>query len=171
MLGSDPALRWQAERDRAGAPPEAAQLLSRQGADGQWAGGASFPREDVLGGEDADGDGRPWVATTWSLNDLPEWGGEIDACINGYTLANGAWLGADVSGPAQWFGDDRTAEGMELRVGGGLDPVVSFQGGGDGPAGRPLRARRGCRSPAAPRSCRPGRRSRRTARRPCRSRG
>lgn len=111
MLGSDPALRWQAERDRAGAPPEAAQLLSRQGADGQWAGGASFPREDVLGGEDADGDGRPWVATTWSLNDLPEWGGEIDACINGYTLANGAWLGADVGGLAQWFRDHRTAEG------------------------------------------------------------
>ena len=57
MLDSDPALRWQVERDLAGAPPEAweatrasipstgfgAELLAQQDPDGQWAGGAFFP--------------------------------------------------------------------------------------------------------------------------------
>ena len=57
MLDSDPALRWQVERDLAGAPPEVweatrakvategfgAELLSHQSDDGQWAGGAFFP--------------------------------------------------------------------------------------------------------------------------------
>lgn len=35
----------------------------------------------------------------------------FDCCINVYTLANDAWLGADVSGPAQWFLDHRLADG------------------------------------------------------------
>ena len=83
--------------------------------------------------------GQPWTATTWSLttlrewglsagalsgtvelldancrweyDDLPYWGGEVDCCINGYTLANGAWLGADVSGLAQWFVEHQLADG------------------------------------------------------------
>ena len=33
----------------------------------------------------------------WEYDDLPYWGGEVDCCINALTLANGAWLGADVS--------------------------------------------------------------------------
>ncbi|MFD2792392.1 squalene cyclase [Promicromonospora vindobonensis] len=148
MLETDPALRWQVERDLAGAPEDVwratrsrvategfgAGLLSRQDPDGQWAGGAYFPA-DFQGDEE----GQPWTATTWSLTtlrdwgldaaalagtaeklaansrweyeDLPYWGGEVDCCINGYTLANGAWLGADVSGIAQWFADHRLADG------------------------------------------------------------
>ncbi len=144
LLDSDPALRWQVERDLAGAPAgvwEAtrarvategfgARLLALQDADGQWAGGAYFPR-GWFDAVHADGVGQPWTATTWSLNalrewgvdagalagtaeklaansrweydDLPFWGGEVDACINAYTLANGAWLGADVAGLARWF--------------------------------------------------------------------
>jgi len=47
----------------------------------------------------------------WDYNNLPYWGGEVDCCINAYTLANGAWLGADVSGIAQWFLDHRMADG------------------------------------------------------------
>lgn len=57
LLDSDPALRWQVERDLAHAPEEVwratrsrvaiegfgARLLSLQDADGQWAGGAYFP--------------------------------------------------------------------------------------------------------------------------------
>jgi hypothetical protein len=39
------------------------------------------------------------------------WGGEVDCCINGYTLANGAWLGVDVADIAQWFLDHRMANG------------------------------------------------------------
>lgn len=154
MLDSDPALRWQVERDLAGSPPErweatrarvrtegfGAALLARQDSDGQWAGGAYFPKDfDFNGPEAAAGAGQPWTATTWSLNtlrdwglaatalagtaellgansrweyeDLPYWGGEVDCCINAYTLANGAWLGADVSGLAQWFLDHRLADG------------------------------------------------------------
>lgn len=144
MLDSDPSLRWQVERDLAGAATETWQstrarvaseglgtaLLSHQDADGQWAGGAYFPA-GYFGSAEADEPGQPWIATTWSLkdlrewgvdasvlagtaeklaansrweyDDLPYWGGEVDVCINSFTLANGAWLGADVSALAVWF--------------------------------------------------------------------
>jgi hypothetical protein len=39
----------------------------------------------------------------WEYDDLPYWGGEVDCCINAWTLANGLWLGADVAGIADWF--------------------------------------------------------------------
>lgn len=35
----------------------------------------------------------------WEYDGLPYWDGEVDCCINGCTLANGAWLGVDVSQP------------------------------------------------------------------------
>lgn len=155
LLDSDPALRWQVERDLAHAPTDAweatrarvategfgARLLACQDPDGQWAGGAYFPADfDFHGPDDAEGAGQPWTATTWSLSTLrewgleasvlegtvgklaanshweydptlPYWGGEVDACINAATLANGAWLDADVTGLAQWFVDHQTAEG------------------------------------------------------------
>lgn len=154
LLDSDPALRWQVERDLMGAPREVwaatqrriategfgARLLGLQDPDGQWAGGAYFPKNfDFKGSEAAEGAGQPWIATTWTLNSLREWGldaavladtaerlavhsrweydnlpywsGEVDCCINAYTLANGAWLGADVSGIAQWFLDHQLADG------------------------------------------------------------
>jgi hypothetical protein len=154
LLDTDPALRWQVERDLAGAPEETwratkarvategfgAQLLARQDPDGQWAGGAYFPGDfDFAGPEAEDGAGQPWTATTWSLNmlrewgvdasalagtaerlaansrweydNLPYWGGEVDCCINAFTLANGAWLGADVAGLVGWFTEHRMADG------------------------------------------------------------
>jgi hypothetical protein len=154
LLDADPALRWQVERDLAGAPRQTwratrarvategfgARLLALQDPDGQWAGGSFFPADfDFRGPEAAEGAGQPWTATTWTLNtlrdwgleaaalagtadllaansrwdynNLPYWGGEVDCCINAFTLANGAWLGADVSGIAQWFLDHRMADG------------------------------------------------------------
>lgn len=155
LLASDPALRWQVERDRTHAPSDVwestrarvategfgARLLAAQDPDGQWAGGAFFPADfDFAGPEAADGAGQPWTATTWTLTTLrewgldpgalagtaqklaagshweydptlPYWGGEVDACINAATLANGVWLGVDVSGLAQWFVDHQMAEG------------------------------------------------------------
>lgn len=154
LLDSDPALRWQVERDLTSAPPQqwtgtrartsnegfGAHLLALQDADGQWAGGAFFPSDfDFHGPEAAEDAGQPWTATTWSLNqlrewgldavalgetagqlaascrweydDLPYWDGEVDCCINAFTLANGAWLGVDVTGNAQWFLDHRMADG------------------------------------------------------------
>lgn len=149
LLDSDPALRWQVERDLAGAPPSVweatrarvategigAQLLSHQDAEGSWAGGAHFPK----GFFDNPEPDQPWVATSWSLKDLrewgvptevmgdtaaridqsvrwdydemPFWGGEVDVCINAFTLASGAWLGADVSRLVAWFPAHRLADG------------------------------------------------------------
>ena len=154
LLDSDPALRWQVERDLAHEPEAVwqatrarvategfgARLLALQDADGQWAGGSYFPGDfDFHGPEAAPGAGQPYTATTWSLNTLRDWGldaralagtaellaansrwdyddgpywqGEVDCCINGFTLANGAWLGADVSALGQWFVEHRLADG------------------------------------------------------------
>jgi hypothetical protein len=47
----------------------------------------------------------------WEYDDLPYWGGEVDCCINAWTLANGVWLGADVEGFAAWFVEHRMADG------------------------------------------------------------
>jgi len=152
LLDGDPALRWQVERDLLREPEEVwqatrarvategfgAALLARQDDDGQWAGGAFFPA-GFFGSAEAEEPGQPWTATTWSLNDLrewgvdaavlgdtaerlaqnsrweyddlPYWGGEVDVCINAYTLANGAWLGADVSALARWFPAHRLEDG------------------------------------------------------------
>lgn len=154
MLDTDPALRWQVERDLAGASEPVwqatrsrvategfgARLLALQDEDGQWAGGAFFPSDlDPEGPEAAPDAGQPWTATTWTLNslrewgvdasvlgdtagrlrrnsrweydDLPYWDGEVDCCINSYTLANGVWLGLDMSANAQWFVDHQMTEG------------------------------------------------------------
>ena len=96
LLDSDPALRWQVERDLVDAPEEVwgatrarvategfgARLLALQDPDGQWAGGAFFPADfDFEGPEAAQGAGQPWTATTWSLNSLREWG--LDAAVLG----------------------------------------------------------------------------------------
>ncbi|MEU3645171.1 squalene cyclase [Lentzea sp. NPDC034063] len=149
LLESDPALRWQVERDLVGAPEAVwretrglvaaegfgARLLAAQGDDGMWAGGAFFP----AGFDGAAEVGQPWTATTWSLTslrewgvddsalegtvglleagcrweyqDLPYWSGEVDCCINSWTLANGVWLGADVEGIAEWFVEHQLEDG------------------------------------------------------------
>jgi hypothetical protein len=154
LLDSDPALRWQVERDLLGLPGATwdatrarvategfgARLLALQDPDGQWAGGAFFPRDFEFSGPEAQpGAGQPWTATTWSLNSLrewgvdatvlgdtavrlaansrweydglPYWGGEVDCCINAWTLMNGLWLGAGVEGIASWFTQHQLADG------------------------------------------------------------
>ncbi|SCX24140.1 squalene cyclase [Mycolicibacterium fluoranthenivorans] len=85
--------------------------------------------------------GQPWTATTWSLNslrewgldpavlrgrrtaellaehcrweydELPYWGGEVDCCINAWTVANGVWLGADIDGIVAWFLEHQLPDG------------------------------------------------------------
>lgn len=148
LLDSDPAIRWQVERDLLNEAPTVwaatrasiatkgfgARLLSLQDRDGQWAGGAFFPAEfDFVGPEAAEEGSQPWTATTWTLNSLREWGldasvlrerrtaellaencrweyegrpywdGEVDCCINAWTVANGVWLGMPVDELADWF--------------------------------------------------------------------
>lgn len=148
LLDSDPALRWQVERDLLGAPEEqwkatrsrmategfGAKLLSHQDPDGTWAGGAFFPHGWGWENEEP----QPWTTTTWVLKDLREWGvdasvlegtaeklekvtweyddlpywhGEVDCCINSWTLSNGLWLGADVDGIVTWFLDHQQSDG------------------------------------------------------------
>ncbi len=152
LLDSDPTLRWQVERDLAGASADVwratraripreghgAALLRAQDDDGQWSGGAFFPR-DWEHEEHPDEEGQPYTATTWTLttlrewgtdpaalgdtadrlaanarweyDDLPYWDGEVDVCINAMTLANGAWLGRDMAALAAWFEEHRLPDG------------------------------------------------------------
>jgi hypothetical protein len=139
-LAGSPQEVWGATRARIATEGFGAELLAVQDPDGQWAGGAYFPGDfDFEGPEGASDAGQPWTATTWTLNtlrdwgldaaalagtaekldanarweyeNLPYWGGETDCCINAFTLANGAWLGADVSSLPQWFIDRRMADG------------------------------------------------------------
>ena len=91
LLDSDPAIRWQVERDLAGVPPavwEATQarvategfgaaLLAKQDPEGSWAGGAHFP-QGFFDVPEPDPD-QPWVSTSWSLKDLREWGMPAEA--------------------------------------------------------------------------------------------
>lgn len=139
IADSDPALQWQVARDLLDAPEVewasirsriesegvGAALLSLQGSDGQWSGGAFVP-----GGYDwsrMQEEGQPWTTTTWALTQLrelgwdpsspraretvrlvgenarwdhdgqPYWSGEVEECINGRTVADGAYFGVDVA--------------------------------------------------------------------------
>jgi hypothetical protein len=51
------------------------------------------------------------TSSKWEYDGSPYWTGEVDCCINSYTLANGAWLGADVSHLATWFLEHQLEEG------------------------------------------------------------
>jgi hypothetical protein len=135
-----PEKTWTATRARIATEGFGARLLAHQDPDGQWAGGANFPAGfDFEGPEAQDGAGQPWTATTWTLNslrewgldasvlagtaeklaansrweydNLPYWGGEVDCCINSWTLSNGLWLGADVDSLVDWFLAHQMAEG------------------------------------------------------------
>ncbi|MFD5215651.1 squalene cyclase [Microbacterium sp. NPDC058345] len=123
LLDSDPALRWQVERDLLQAEPErwqatrarvategfGAAILAHQQDDGQWAGGAYFPSQEFAG----DGviarqpDQQPWVATTWALKDLRDLG--LDPSV----LAGTAEKLAENS---RWEYDDLPYWGGEIDV-------------------------------------------------------
>lgn len=140
LLHAPPAT-WQATRARIPTEGNGARLLAAQDADGQWAGGAYFPAGFFDDPANRELPGQPWTATTWSLttlrewgmeptplqendtagliarnsrweyDDLPYWSGEVDACINAMTLANGLWLGADVDALPAWFVEHQMTEG------------------------------------------------------------
>jgi len=124
-LLDSPQQQWMAERARVETEGWGARLLSFQDADGQWAGGAFLPADfDPREWRER---GQPWTATTYSLSQLrefgldpsserarrtvalvganarweeggqPFWQGEVEECINGRTVADGAYFGIDVS--------------------------------------------------------------------------
>ncbi|MFR9778707.1 hypothetical protein ACL02O_22000 [Micromonospora sp. MS34] len=151
LLDSDPSVRWQVLRDLEGAPAEVvaaerarvategwgARLLTVQGVDGQWAGGAYFP----AGSGPAEDGSQPWTATAYSLLLLRELGvdprdrrvrravalvrehcrweeggqpffaGEVEPCINGMTVALGAYFGQDVAGVVDRLLGEQLADG------------------------------------------------------------
>jgi hypothetical protein len=126
-----------AERSRIAHEGWGARLLDLQGADGQWAGGACFPAEDWNRREEP----QPWTSTLptlqlleefgidpadsrvrsaiagvkrgcrWEYDALPFFDGEVEPCINGRTVALGAYFGIDVSGIVQRLLSERLADG------------------------------------------------------------
>jgi hypothetical protein len=120
-----PESEWTAERAKVGTEGWGARLLSFEDEDGQWAGGAFLPRDfDVREWQEV---GQPWTTTMSALSQLhefgldpssdrarraveligansrwehagqPYWEGEVEECINGRTVADGAYFGVEVS--------------------------------------------------------------------------
>lgn len=116
-----------------------AELLSHRDPDGQWAGGAFVPAGFTR--ELWEEEGQPWTATTYALTDLrdmglppdcesaqrtvrlvgensrwdhdgqPFWDGEVEECINGRTVAAGAYFGVDVSAIVERLLGERQPDG------------------------------------------------------------
>jgi hypothetical protein len=124
LLGA-PEPDYQTERAKVETEGWGARLLSYEDGDGQWAGGAFAPRDfDFREWKEV---GQPWTATVFSLSQLrefgldpssdrakravelvgansrwdhagePYWQGEVEECINGRVVADGAYFGVDVS--------------------------------------------------------------------------
>jgi hypothetical protein len=116
-----------------------ARLLSYEDDDGQWAGGAFLPVGfDYREWEEV---GQPWTATAFALSQLrefgldpatdrarraveligassrwdhagePYWQGEVEECINGRIVADGAYFGVDVSPLAARLAGERLDDG------------------------------------------------------------
>ncbi|MDK4736116.1 squalene cyclase [Rhizobium sp. CNPSo 3490] len=134
-----PEPEWMAERAKVETEGWGAKLLSFQDDDGQWAGGAFQPAD--FDPREWREHGQPWTATTFSLSQLrefgldpsserarrtvaslgasahweeggqPYWEGEVEECINGRTVADGAYFGIDVSRIVERLTDERLDDG------------------------------------------------------------
>ena len=126
-----------AERARVASEGWGARLLAARDDDGQWAGGACFPGD--FRGDFSQG--QPWTSTFPTLSLLRELGvdpdapvvrdaiaqvaencrwehdgqaffdGEVEPCINGRTLAVGAYFGVDVDAIVARLLDEQLADG------------------------------------------------------------
>jgi hypothetical protein len=130
------------ERARVATEGWGARLLALQGEDGLWAGGALFPS-----GKWDRNEGQPWTATAYSLVSLHDFGvdahcdtvrqavaqvrehcrwehagqpffsGEVEPCINGMTVALGAYFDQDVDGVvARLLGEQLMDGGWNCEV-------------------------------------------------------
>jgi len=141
LLDSDPAIRWQVMRDLTDAPPDevaaertkvategwGARLLAAQDADGRWSGGTYFPEwtstaavlhQLYLFGLDPNSDQAKGAiapvneAARWEYDEnLRFFDGEAEPCINGRTVAIGAYFGQDVTGIVDRLLHDQMADG------------------------------------------------------------
>jgi hypothetical protein len=134
-----PESQWKTERAKVETEGWGARLLSYEDDDGQWAGGAFFPSD--FESSEWQTVGQPWTATTYALSQLREfgidpssdrvqrsvaligansrwdhqgqrfWEGEVEECINGRTVADGAYFGVDVSGIVERLLGERLCDG------------------------------------------------------------
>ncbi|MEO6886085.1 MAG: hypothetical protein ABI232_07355 [Jatrophihabitantaceae bacterium] len=125
------------ERTRVSTQGWGARLLGMRDDDGQWAGGACFPAS--FRGDFAQG--QPWTSTLHTLDLLRQFGfdpndpsaremialvgqncrwehakqpffdGEVEPCINGRTVAIGAYFGVDVGGIVDRLLGEQLADG------------------------------------------------------------
>jgi hypothetical protein len=130
-----------AERARVATEGWGARLLALQGEDGQWAGGALFPARRDHSGNGEQPNGQPWIATAYSLVLLHDFGvdpqcdkvrravarvrehcrwehagqpffsGEVEPCINGMTVALGAYFEQDVEGVVARLAGEQLEDG------------------------------------------------------------
>jgi hypothetical protein len=134
-----PEPEWRAERAKVETAGWGARLLSYEDEDGQWAGGAFLPSGfDFREWQEV---GQPWTATVFSLSQLrepgldpasdriqraveligansrwdhagePYWEGEVEECINGRIVADGAYFGVDVSSIVGRLAGERLDDG------------------------------------------------------------
>lgn len=134
-----PEEQWWAERALVADFGWGARLLSLEDADGQWAGGAFLPAG--FDGAEWERVGQPWTATAFTLDQLrefgldpaseaarwavrrigensrwdegnqPFWEGEVEECINGRTVASGAYFGVDVAPIVERLVTEQLADG------------------------------------------------------------
>jgi hypothetical protein len=138
-LRGAPEPEYRAERAKVETEGWGARLLACEDDDGQWAGGAFAPRDfDFREWQEV---GQPWTATVFSLSQLrefgvdpssdriqrsveliganshweyagePYWEGEVEECINGRIVADGAYFGVDVSHLAERLAGERLDDG------------------------------------------------------------
>ncbi|MGI8700107.1 MAG: hypothetical protein ACR2JU_02695 [Nocardioidaceae bacterium] len=136
-LSDSPPEAVDAERARVATEGWGARLLALRSDDGQWAGGACFPAD--FRGDFSQG--QPWTSTFPTLTLLREMGvdanaqpvretvalvsencrwehagqpffaGEVEPCINGRTVAIGAYFGVDVDGIVARLLGEQLADG------------------------------------------------------------
>jgi hypothetical protein len=134
-----PEAEWTAERAKVETEGWGARLLSYQDVDGQWAGGSFVPRD--FDPQEWQEQGQPWTATAFSLQQLrefgldpssdrarrtveligansrwdeggqPYWQGEVEECINGRTIADGAYFGVDIAPLVDRLVSERQGDG------------------------------------------------------------
>ena len=130
---------WRDERSRVAEEGWGRRLLDLRDEDGQWDGGSFFPADFTRA--EYERDGQPWTATTWALHELyefgvdpehprivetidlvdrnarwdhegqPYWDGEVEPCINGRTVAHGAYFRADVDDIVHRLLEERLEDG------------------------------------------------------------
>ena len=141
LLDSDPAIRWQVLRDLTDAPRAevaaersrvaregwGAQILAAQDPDGRWSAGTFFPEWIstldslhmlyLFGLDPTSEEARRAIAPVheaarWEYDEnLRFWEGEVEPCINGRTVAIGAYFGQEVGGIVERLLNDQMADG------------------------------------------------------------